>query len=102
MDLSNQTLQLATQLINRESVSPEDNGCQNLLIGELQKMGFSVQKLPSGKVSNFWARRGGQGPLLIFAGHTDVVPPGPLEKWHSPPFQEPFAMVICLGEALRI
>ncbi len=85
-DMAADALKLATHLINRESVTPEDNGCQDLLIDELSRMGFTIEKLPSGKVKNFWARRGKQGPLLIFSGHTDVVPPGPLEKWHSPPF----------------
>ncbi len=85
-DIANDALKLATDLINRESITPNDGGCQDLLINELAGMGFKIQKMPSGKVSNFWARRGEKGPLLIFSGHTDVVPPGPLEKWHSPPF----------------
>lgn len=85
-DIASDTLKLAMELINRESITPNDNGCQDLLIAELTGMGFVIEKLPSGKVSNFWARRGQQGPLLIFSGHTDVVPPGPWEKWHSPPF----------------
>jgi succinyl-diaminopimelate desuccinylase len=85
-NLANDALKLAMDLINRESVTPNDNECQELLIHELTSMGFSIQKLPSGKVKNFWARLGTQAPLFIFSGHTDVVPPGPLEKWHSPPF----------------
>lgn len=85
-DLAAETLKLAIELINKESITPHDNTCQDLLIEKLTQMGFSIQKLSSGKVSNFWARRGQAGPLLVFAGHTDVVPPGPLEKWHSPPF----------------
>lgn len=85
-DLAAETLKLAIELINKESITPNDNTCQDLLIEKLTQMGFSIQKLSSGKVSNFWARRGQAGPLLVFAGHTDVVPPGPLEKWHSPPF----------------
>ncbi len=85
-DLAAETLKLAIDLINIESITPNDNACQDLLIEKLTQMGFSIQKLSSGKVSNFWASRGQTGPLLVFAGHTDVVPPGPLEKWHSPPF----------------
>lgn len=85
-ELAAETLKLAIELINIESITPNDNACQDLLIEKLTQMGFSIQKLSSGKVSNFWARRGQTGPLLVFAGHTDVVPPGPLEKWHSPPF----------------
>lgn len=86
MNIVDDTLKLAVELINRESITPNDAGCQDLLIRELTLMGFEIQQLPSGKVKNFWARRGTQGPLLVFSGHTDVVPPGPLEKWHSPPF----------------
>lgn len=85
-DIANDALQLATALINRESITPNDNGCQDILMEQLKAMGFVIEQLPSGKVKNFWARRGQQGPLLVFSGHTDVVPPGPLEKWHSPPF----------------
>ena len=85
-NIGTDTLKLAIELINRESITPHDNGCQEILSARLQAMGFTLQKLPSGKVSNLWARRGQQGPLLVFSGHTDVVPPGPLEKWHSPPF----------------
>lgn len=85
-DIAKDTLKLAIDLISRESITPNDGGCQDVLIEELTRMGFTIEKLPSGKVKNFWARRGQQGPLLIFSGHTDVVPPGPLEKWHSPPF----------------
>ncbi len=85
-DMSQEVLQLAIELINRESITPNDNGCQDLLIRELSQMGFVIEKLPSGKVNNFWARHGESSPFLIFSGHTDVVPPGPVEKWHSHPF----------------
>lgn len=85
-NLGADALKLAIALINRESVTPQDNGCQEILINELTHMGFRIQKLPSGNVENFWARHGQGSPLLVFSGHTDVVPPGPLEKWHSPPF----------------
>jgi succinyl-diaminopimelate desuccinylase len=80
------TLQLANDLIGRASVTPEDAGCQELMRGRLAAVGFECQDLPFGDVSNFWARRGNRAPLLVFAGHTDVVPPGPLEQWDSDPF----------------
>jgi succinyl-diaminopimelate desuccinylase len=80
------TLQLANDLIGRASVTPEDAGCQELMRGRLAAIGFECQDLPFGDVSNFWARRGNRAPLLVFAGHTDVVPPGPLEQWDSDPF----------------
>jgi len=81
------TLELAVDLIRRPSVTPEDGGCQESMIRRLQTLGFRVERLPFGEVQNFWARRGDEAPLLAFAGHTDVVPPGPLAEWHSPPFQ---------------
>jgi len=80
-------LQLACDLIARPSVTPDDGGCQDLLIKHLRPLGFSCQSLPFGKVHNLWARSGTRSPLLVFAGHTDVVPAGPLESWASPPFQ---------------
>jgi succinyl-diaminopimelate desuccinylase len=82
------TLDLTRQLVSRASVSPADGGCQELLIARLEPLGFVVERMRFGEVDNFWAlRRGGQGPVLCFAGHTDVVPPGPLEQWQSDPFQ---------------
>ncbi|MEE9343186.1 MAG: succinyl-diaminopimelate desuccinylase, partial [Gammaproteobacteria bacterium] len=81
------TLELAKDLIRRESVTPDDKGCQKLMCDRLSAIGFSVEHLPFEDVSNFWARRGSKGPLLAFAGHTDVVPTGPLEQWHTPPFE---------------
>jgi succinyl-diaminopimelate desuccinylase len=81
------TLALCCDLIRRESVTPEDAGCQALMMERLSALGFSCTPLPFGDVSNFWAERGNRGPTLVFAGHTDVVPPGPLEQWHSPPFE---------------
>jgi succinyl-diaminopimelate desuccinylase len=82
------TLDLTRQLMSRASVSPVDGGCQELLIARLEPLGFVVERMRFGDVDNFWAlRRGGQGPVLCFAGHTDVVPPGPLEQWQSDPFQ---------------
>ncbi len=74
------TLELATELMRRPSVTPEDAGCQVLLCERLAAMGFEIEPLPFGEVSNFWARRGTAKPLFCFAGHTDVVPPGPLEQ----------------------
>ena len=81
------TLDLTRELISRPSVSPADGGCQELLISRLEPLGFAVERMRFGDVDNFWAvRRGGAGPLLCLAGHTDVVPPGPLEHWHTDPF----------------
>jgi len=81
-------LDLTRQLVSRASVSPADGGCQELLIARLEPLGFAVERMRFGEVDNFWAlRRGGPGPVLCFAGHTDVVPPGPLEQWQSDPFQ---------------
>lgn len=81
------TLQLAIDLISRPSVTPDDQGCQQLMIERLEKLGFAIEKLRFEEVDNFWARRNNEGPLLVFAGHTDVVPTGPLEKWHIHPFK---------------
>ncbi len=81
-----ETLHLAIDLISRRSVTPEDAGCQALMMERLEKIGFRCEPLPFGEVQNFWARRGDEGPLLAFAGHTDVVPTGPEEQWQSPPF----------------
>jgi len=81
------TLQLALDLISRPSVTPEDEGCQPLMIERLKKLGFEVENLRFAEVDNFWARRNSSGPLLVFAGHTDVVPTGPVEKWNVHPFK---------------
>ncbi len=81
------TLDLAIDLMRRPSVTPADAGCQDVMIGRLQALGFNIERLPFGEVSNFWARRGTHSPLLCFAGHTDVVPTGPLAQWTSPPFE---------------
>lgn len=80
------TVELARQLISCPSVTPEDAGCQQIMAERLAAIGFSIENLPFEDVSNFWARRGTQGPLLAFAGHTDVVPPGPRDQWQSDPF----------------
>lgn len=81
------TLDLTRELIRLDSVTPRDEGCQALMIDRLQAIGFKVEKMRHGDVDNFWARRGDAGPLFCFAGHTDVVPTGPLDKWDSPPFE---------------
>jgi succinyl-diaminopimelate desuccinylase len=80
-------LALSRELIRRASVTPNDDGCQDVLIAHLERLGFTVTRLPFGNVANFWARRGNTAPLVAFAGHTDVVPTGPLEQWTSPPFE---------------
>lgn len=85
--LNDKTIQLAIDLISRPSVTPEDEGCQPVMIERLEKLGFEVEKLRFQDVDNFWARRNTDGPLLVFAGHTDVVPTGPLEKWDVHPFK---------------
>ncbi len=81
------TVDLACRLISRQSVSPEDAGCQQLMIERLENLGFSVVRLPFGDVENFWAVKGKDGPTLCFAGHTDVVPPGKATEWQTPPFE---------------
>ncbi len=85
--MSSATLTLAKQLINRASVTPSDGGCHNLMIERLEAIGFTITRLPFGEVDNFWAHRGESKPLFAFAGHTDVVPTGPLSEWDSPPFE---------------
>lgn len=80
------TLELTKELIARPSVSPADGGCQALMIARLAAIGFRVEPLPFGPVENFWATRGQGAPVFCFAGHTDVVPTGPLEEWRSDPF----------------
>ncbi|HEX9433974.1 MAG TPA: succinyl-diaminopimelate desuccinylase [Burkholderiales bacterium] len=79
-------LELAKELIARRSVTPEDGGCQALLAERLGKSGFRSEPMKFGEVTNLWARRGSQHPVVCFAGHTDVVPTGPLSEWHSDPF----------------
>jgi succinyl-diaminopimelate desuccinylase len=79
-------LELAQELIRRRSVTPEDAGCQQLIAARLGAAGFACEPMRFGDVSNLWARRGSARPLLCFAGHTDVVPTGPLSEWHSDPF----------------
>jgi len=81
------TLDLAKDLISRQSNTPLDAGCQALMISRLEPLGFKIEPMRFGDVDNFYARRGNAGPLLVFAGHTDVVPTGPVDKWHTPPFE---------------
>ena len=80
------TLDLAKQLISIPSVTPDDMGCQKIIADRLSKIGFKIENLRYGEVDNLWARYGTQSPLFVFAGHTDVVPTGPVEKWRSDPF----------------
>ena len=82
----NSALELSRELIARKSVTPADAGCQALLASRLAKAGFDCEDASVNGVTNLWARRGNSHPLLCFAGHTDVVPSGPLEQWHSDPF----------------
>ena len=81
------TVQLTKALIARQSVSPTDGGCQALMIERLTAAGFNVESLRFGPVDNFWAKRGSGAPVFCFAGHTDVVPSGPLDEWRSDPFE---------------
>ncbi|MCG6891453.1 MAG: succinyl-diaminopimelate desuccinylase [Gammaproteobacteria bacterium] len=84
--MTSATLKLACDLIARPSITPDDAGCQAMLIARLRAIGFECETLLFDDVTNLWARRGKTGPVLAFAGHTDVVPTGPLDKWHSDPF----------------
>src|SRR5437762_1941395 len=79
-------LDLLSRLIHRPSVTPDDTGCQTLLAERLRQSGFICEDLSEKGVTNLWARRGTARPLFVFAGHTDVVPPGPCEAWDSDPF----------------
>jgi succinyl-diaminopimelate desuccinylase len=81
-----QALELTEDLLARRSVTPSDEGCQQVMAARLEAAGFALERMPFGNVENFWARRGRDGPLFCFAGHTDVVPTGPLEEWRSNPF----------------
>ena len=80
------TLELACDLISRPSVTPVDEGCQELMMRRLAAVGFDVERMRIEEVENFWAKHGGEGPVLCFAGHTDVVPTGPVEAWQHQPF----------------
>jgi succinyl-diaminopimelate desuccinylase len=80
-------IELLRQLVRRPSVTPDDAGCQQILADRLAPLGFACETMQFGDVTNLWARRGGSGPVLCFAGHTDVVPPGPDEDWLTDPFE---------------
>src|SRR5262245_26492604 len=80
------TLELAKQLIARPSVTPDDAGCLDLLTALLEPLGFRCERVSANGVDNLWARRGERAPLVVLAGHTDVVPTGPLDQWSSDPF----------------
>lgn len=85
--MTSPTLALAEELIRRPSVTPADAGCQELLAARLARLGFHNDSLTFGEVTNLWSRRGEAAPLFVFAGHTDVVPPGPASDWTSPAFE---------------
>ena len=84
--MDNDALELTRQLIARRSVTPEDAGCLDVLASRLEPLGFRCERMDANGVDNLWARRGTTAPVLVFAGHTDVVPTGPLEHWESDPF----------------
>ncbi|PSS71523.1 succinyl-diaminopimelate desuccinylase [Shewanella algae] len=85
--MSLQVLELAKELISRASVTPLDEGCQALMAERLAKLGFANESMVFEDTTNLWSRRGTEGPVFCFAGHTDVVPPGDLANWHTPPFE---------------
>ena len=82
-----EAIALTKELIARQSVTPEDAGCQKLMMTRLGKLGFDCEPMNVADTQNFWACRGSSGPTLVFAGHTDVVPTGPQERWSTPPFE---------------
>lgn len=81
------TLELAMELIGRRSLTPDDAGCQKVIAERLEKLGFKIESMRFGEVDNLWARKGTEKPLFVFAGHTDVVPPGNEVDWAHPPFK---------------
>jgi succinyl-diaminopimelate desuccinylase len=85
--MANDTFELAVELLKRRSLTPDDAGCHDLIAARLQALGFHIERHRHNGVDNLWARRGHIAPLVCFAGHTDVVPTGPLERWHSDPFE---------------
>ncbi|HTH94937.1 MAG TPA: succinyl-diaminopimelate desuccinylase, partial [Rhodocyclaceae bacterium] len=80
-----EVLDLTQALIARDSVTPNDAGCLDLIADHLRPLGFRLETIQAGKVTNLWARRGDVSPVVCFAGHTDVVPTGPREQWNSDP-----------------
>ena len=97
IDETDPTLALTRALIARPSVTPKDSGCQQLMGERLARVGFTVENMRFGTVDNLWAVRGEQGPLLVFAGHTDVVPPGDAASWQSDPFEATVAGADLVG-----
>lgn len=91
------TIALTCELMRRPSVTPDDAGCQALLAQRLAALGFEVETLRFGNVDNLWARRGTASPLVVFAGHTDVVPTGPIDAWRTPPFEPTIADGVLYG-----
>ena len=89
--LDDPTNLLLCELIKRRSVTPDDAGCQGLIAERLSAIGFICESMPFGEVSNLWARHGNDGPVLCFAGHTDVVPAGPADAWQTDPFAPTFS-----------
>lgn len=83
---NSETLSLAKQLISRHSLTPTDDGCIDIIGARIAPLGFNLEKMPHGDVDNLWARRGNASPVICFAGHTDVVPTGPVKEWDSDPF----------------
>ena len=83
----NPTLELAKELISRQSITPSDEGCQELIAERLEAINFKIEHMPFGDVKNLWATYGESGPLFVFLGHTDVVPTGPIEEWSYDPFK---------------
>ncbi|MGR8930863.1 MAG: succinyl-diaminopimelate desuccinylase [Gammaproteobacteria bacterium] len=92
-----ETLTLLKQLIRCESVTPNDAGCQDILASRLHELGFTDERLNFADTQNLWLRRGQAAPLFVFLGHTDVVPPGPLDAWRSPPFEPTIRDGNCYG-----
>ncbi len=86
MTSPNATIDLLTDLVQRPSVTPEDHGCQALIADRLARIGFTIEHMPAGDVKNLWARFGDKDPLVVLAGHTDVVPTGDESEWRVPPF----------------
>ncbi len=89
-ELTEPVIDLLCDLIRRRSVTPDDAGCQDLMSTRLEALGFECETMPFNDVTNLWARRGTEAPVLCFAGHTDVVPPGDLDEWQSDPFEPTF------------
>jgi len=87
MPQSTPTLDLLESLIACPSITPDDANCQKIISDHLKKIDFQIENMPFGDVKNLWARRGNDGPLFVFLGHTDVVPPGPMDQWDSDPFK---------------